>query len=255
MPGISIILPVIVFIALLSLESVLPLFKDWTGRRTHIFRNIFLFVINSIIIWAVFHWIQQETLELSSSRKFGLMFLFQAPKWVYVVLLFLLFDLWMYIWHRANHEIKFLWRFHRMHHTDPQMDVSTALRFHPIELVLSSIIRLGIFLVLGMEAWILVVYELAMKPVIYLHHSNFFLPQHIDRILRQIIVTPWMHWVHHSDQQPETDSNYGTVFSWWDRLFGSFRLRNDPQNIKYGLMEYTDPNWQTMLGMIKTPFL
>jgi sterol desaturase/sphingolipid hydroxylase (fatty acid hydroxylase superfamily) len=142
-----------------------------------------------------------------------------------------------------------------MHHSDPKMDVSTALRFHTGELLISSAIRLPIILLIGMNYTELLIYETIMMPVIYLHHSNFFIPDKIDRLLRLILVTPWMHWVHHSNIMAETNMNYGTIFSWWDRLVRTFLLKENPSSIIYGVLEFQDENWQTIWGMLKTPFV
>ena len=142
-----------------------------------------------------------------------------------------------------------------MHHSDPAMDASTALRFHPGEIFASTILRWGVFLAVGISAYDLLLYEAIMLPVILFHHSNYYIPEKYDKILRQVIVTPWMHWVHHSRRYKELNSNYGTIFSWWDRLFASFRLRQDPAAITQGLGNISTPPWQTIGGMLKTPFV
>jgi sterol desaturase/sphingolipid hydroxylase (fatty acid hydroxylase superfamily) len=170
-----------------------------------------------------------------------------------LILVILAFDLWMYLWHRANHRIPFLWRFHRMHHSDPEMDASTGLRFHPGEQLLSGMARLLVIPVLGVSITQLAVYEALLLPVILFHHSNVAIPDWMDRGLRALVVTPAMHRVHHSRWQPETDSNYGSVFPWWDRLLGSFRLREDARTIHLGLDEFDGPGWQSLGGMLRTP--
>jgi len=159
----------------------------------------------------------------------------------------------MYIWHRLNHEIAFLWRFHRMHHSDPAMDVTTALRFHIGELIISSFLRFGIIILLGMTTFEIILYEMIMLPIIYFHHSNFFLPYQWDKRIRTVFITPWMHWVHHSNIKEESNTNYGTIFSWWDRLAKTFKIRKDPKEIIYGVEGLSDPHWQTIVGMLKTP--
>jgi rhodanese-related sulfurtransferase len=159
----------------------------------------------------------------------------------------------MYLWHRANHTHPFLWRFHRMHHSEPQLDATSALRFHPGEILLSGIARLVIVPLLGMSVPQLVVYESVLFPVIVLHHSNVRLPRWLDYGLLALIVTPAMHRVHHSRWRPETDSNYGSVFPYWDRLFRSFRLRDDARHVELGLDEFSDPQWQTVGGLLRTP--
>ncbi|NOZ61380.1 MAG: sterol desaturase family protein [Calditrichaeota bacterium] len=244
-----------IFFILIILETFFPLFTDWKNRWKHAARNIFIIFFNSVLLIVLFSKLVGIVFEHSANIKFGLFYRIDAPAWLKIAVVFLLFDLWMYIWHRMNHEIDFLWRFHRMHHSDPNMDVTTALRFHFGELIFSTILRFGIILLLGLSPFILVLYETIMLPVIFFHHSNFYLPEKIDRVLRKVIITPWMHWVHHSDIREEMDSNYGTIFSWWDRLARSFKLRSDPKKIHYGVPEMEDSRWQTIGGMLKTPFV
>src|SRR5262249_24161181 len=136
------------------------------------------------------------------------------------ILAFVLLDGWMYVWHRANHTIPLLWRFHRMHHSDRHMDVTTATRFHLGEHIGASVMRLGLIPLLGFDVWHLIVYDTAVIAITQFHHADISLGKW-DDCLRPFIVTPYMHKVHHSDQRPETNSNYSTVFSFWDRLAGS----------------------------------
>jgi sterol desaturase/sphingolipid hydroxylase (fatty acid hydroxylase superfamily) len=166
----------------------------------------------------------------------------------------LLLDVWMYVWHRANHTVPLLWRFHRMHHSDERMDVTTATRFHLGEHVGSSLLRLGLIPLLGFEIWQLLIYDTLVVAVTMLHHANVSLGP-CDYWLRWLIVTPDMHKVHHSRWQPETDSNYSTVFSIWDRMAGTFRTRPEPKTISFGLEEFSGPLWQTFWGMLRTPFV
>src|SRR5215813_5385924 len=116
----------------------------------------------------------------------------------------LLFDAWMYLWHRANHQLDFLWRFHRVHHSDPEMDVTTAIRFHAGEILISSALRLAVIPLLGITNRQLLVYEMLLLPVILFHHSNVLIPERLDAILRLVIVTPAIHRVHHSRLRAET---------------------------------------------------
>ncbi len=165
----------------------------------------------------------------------------------------ILFDLWMYLWHRINHAIPFLWRFHKVHHSDPNMDVSTATRFHTGEIVLSSILRIGILLLLGMTIWELFLYEIISLIVIQFHHANIHLPKKADQILKLFIVTPSLHKVHHSKWQPETDSNFSTIFSFWDRLFSTYNQDREPEEIQLGLEEHDNKEDQKFSGIIKMP--
>jgi sterol desaturase/sphingolipid hydroxylase (fatty acid hydroxylase superfamily) len=160
----------------------------------------------------------------------------------------------MYVWHRANHVIPFLWRFHRMHHSDNRMDVTTAARFHLGEHIGSNVLRLGLIPVLGFQIWHIVVYEMLVICNTQFHHANISLGK-FDRWLRLAIVTPNMHKVHHSRWRPETDSNYSTLFSFWDRLASTFRMRPNLEELDYGLDEFDESQWQSVWGMLKTPFV
>jgi sterol desaturase/sphingolipid hydroxylase (fatty acid hydroxylase superfamily) len=163
-------------------------------------------------------------------------------------------DAWMYGWHRANHRIPLLWRFHRVHHSDPRLDVTTAARFHIGEIALSSTLRLAVFPLLGVALWQALLYEALLLPIIQFHHSNVALPERWDRLLRWVIVTPNMHRVHHSRFQPETDSNYSSIFSFWDRLARTFRQVHDARSLRIGLDEWDQEEWQTVSGLLRTPF-
>jgi len=237
---------------ILGLETLFPLFQGWQGRWRHVSRNIFLGLMNVGLLALLFSGVTAVVASWGVGH-FGLLSLFEADPWFKTVVAFLLFDAWMYAWHRANHQIHFLWRFHRMHHTDDRMDTTSAIRFHPVELIYSSLVRLAVIPLLGISLEQVILYETILQPVILFHHSNVALPERIDRIFRAVIVTPNMHRVHHSDVQRETDSNYSTVFSIWDRLFGSFRRRTDTLSIRYGLTAFRQPAWQSFLGMLKTP--
>lgn len=248
-----------VIAALWLAESLAPHFAAFVRiareRRVHGLRNATLGLINgllgvlllgSVIVLSV-HWAQ--------THEFGLLRWLALPGWVEALAALSLFDAWMYWWHRLNHMVPFLWRFHRVHHSDPRMDVTTALRFHPGEIILSTAARLFIVVLIGMQLWHLALYELILAPVIAFHHSNINLPRKVDDALRWFMVTPWMHWVHHSRLVQETNSNYSSVLSIWDRVFGSFRFRADAEMIRFGLNEYPDDDpHQGIPGMLRTPF-
>jgi len=209
--------------------------------------------LNLAIIGLFFAGATAAVTTWAEARRFGLLHWLSWPLAVKLALGVLLFDAWMYLWHRANHGIPFLWRFHRMHHSDPNVDVTTALRFHSGEIVLSSLLRLAVIPLLGLALWQVILYETLLLPVIAFHHSNVALPERWDRRLRWVIVSPNMHRVHHSDWQPETDSNFSSIFSWWDRLGRSFRLRRDVRVLRYGLREFDGEEWQRLRGLLLTP--
>lgn len=245
-------------------ESIHPFFDFFEGssktRGRHFFRNYALGLINALMNSVLFTGLWLWAATWAGNNHFGLLNWTQStfpgtPNWLRILVAILLFDAWMYLWHRINHEVPFLWRFHRVHHSDPHMDVSTATRFHTGEILISSILRIGIILLLGMQLWELFVYEILVVIVVQFHHANINLPGKLDDYLRLIIVTPHMHKVHHSRWQPETDSNYSTIFSWWDRLLGTFRLHNPLHTIRLGLDEFDSEEDQKISGLIKTPFI
>jgi len=248
---------VVFLVVLWTAEGFLPFFPEFPGglkdRIRHDTRNILVGVGNALLVALLFGGLFLLQEEWAASTGVGLLRWLDIPGWMTVLLAISLFDLWMYVWHRANHEIPFLWRFHRMHHSDPELDASTGLRFHPGELILSSLARLAILPVLGMSLWHLAVYEAILLPVILYHHSNVRFPDWLDRRLLGVIVTPAMHRVHHSRWHKETNSNYGSIFPWWDRIFRSFRLREDPATISLGLDGLSERPWQTLGGMLRTP--
>ena len=248
------VLAIAVLAFLWCLETWLPLYRERHGNRLkHAGRNIVIALFNTTVILMLYG-IMAVVAPWNYNQKLGLLNLLDIPPTIETGIALLLFDGWMYLWHRANHKIPFLWRFHRMHHSDREMDVTSATRFHTGELIFSSILRLGVIPLLGLELWQLVLYEVMLLPVIQFHHSNVNLPERWDRLLRAIIVSPNMHRVHHSRIQHETDSNYSSVFSFWDRLACTFRRREDVGAIEFGLLEFDDLKWQTILGMLRTPF-
>jgi len=244
-------------VILLAWESLVPFFSFFAGstgeRARHGLKNLALGVVNSLLTGLGFVALWWTTAQWAQAHGSGLLNWLPMPGWARLAGAFLVFDAWMYWWHRLNHRVPFLWRFHRTHHSDPKMDVTTANRFHIGEIALSSVLRVPVIALLGLQLWELALYELAMFTVVQLHHANVAFPAWLDRALRVVIVTPFMHKVHHSRWQPETDSNYSSLFSFWDRLFGSFRMRENPRTLRLGLEEFDRPEDHTLTGLLATP--
>lgn len=133
----------------------------------------------------------------------------------------LLLDIWIYFWHRANHEVPFLWRFHQVHHRDEFLDTTSALQFHFGEVLLSAMVRGGVIVLVALPLASVLLFEAAVTASAVFHHSNVRLPPRLERLLAVIIVTPSRHWVHHHAIRADTDSNYAAICAWWDWLFGS----------------------------------
>lgn len=246
---------------LFAWESMQPFYKHFNGcvkkRGKHAFRNLTLGALNTALVAIGFVGLWFAASVWADQYRFGVMHWLQdmlgLPLWTHAVGAVLLFDAWSYTWHRMNHEIPFFWRFHRVHHSDPQMDVTTANRFHIGEMFFSSLFRIPLIALLGVYLWELVLYETLMFAVVQFHHTNIDISEKVDRMLRAVIVSPNMHRVHHSRWQPETDSNYSSLFSFWDRVARTFRLNPNPREIKLGLNEFDREEDQTIGEMLKMP--
>ncbi len=234
-------------------ESVAPMFVGRRRRFSHLATNLALAAINALIASGFAFAILGVT-EWARTRTFGLLNLMSLPAWLHWIGAIVIFDFWQYWWHRFNHRVPLLWRFHAVHHSDAELDASSGVRFHTGEMLFSFLARLLVLPLIGVTLPQLLAYEALSLPVILFHHSNIRIPGRADRCLRWLIVTPWMHWVHHSRWQPETDSNYASFLSVWDRLFGSFRLRDKPSEILLGLDHYEEREWRQLPGLLAAPF-
>ena len=259
---IQIIIAISGLILLSAAESMHPFFEFFDGSKKkqgiHYLKNLTLGLLNALIVGLVFTGLWLAATSWAQEHSYGLLHLIENyfpafNSFHRIAVAILLFDLWMYLWHRVNHAIPFLWRFHKVHHSDPNMDVSTATRFHTGEIIFSSVLRIGILVLLGMTLWELFIYEIISILVIQFHHANINLPERIDNFLKLFIVTPSLHKVHHSKWQPETDSNFSTIFSFWDRLFSTYNQEREPEEIQLGLDEYDNEEDQEFAGIIRMP--
>ncbi|MFL5340567.1 MAG: sterol desaturase family protein [Gemmataceae bacterium] len=238
--------------ALWGWETWRPFFARDSGRLRHAGRNLTVAAVNAVVLAVVFGAVFNATAEWADGRGLGLLRVLNLGEGARLVASLILLDGWTYLWHRANHAVPLLWRFHRMHHSDPRMDVTTATQFHLGEHVGSAALRVALIPLAGFGVWHLVCYDTAVIVVTMLHHANVSLGQ-FDRRLRWLIVTPDMHKVHHSTWRPETDSNFATVLSVWDRVAGTFQLRPNVKTLEFGLPDFAHPKWQTVWGMFCTP--
>lgn len=230
-------------------ESYWPAVAGRQQRWQHAGRNLTLGLINALLAALL----AALLLTAAAEAKTGL--LHWLPTASHTTLLALVLqDAWMYAWHRANHTVPLLWRFHRVHHSDAEMDVTSAIRFHPGEIVMSGCLRAGVVLVLGLSLPQVLLYDALLLPVIFFHHSNIRLPEQVDRVLRLVITTPALHRVHHSRQRHECDSNYGSIFSWWDRLLRTFCLRRDGTPVDFGVEGWDRAEQQSLHGLLQAPF-
>jgi sterol desaturase/sphingolipid hydroxylase (fatty acid hydroxylase superfamily) len=189
---------------------------------------------------------------VAATRQWGLQPLTGLPGWAAILAGVLLLDLTDYGRHRLSHRVPVLWRLHRVHHSDVAVDVTTSLRNHPIEMLLRPLFIAAAVLVFGIPPLALLLQPVLQLPILVFEHANIRLPPALDRALAWLIVTPGMHLVHHSNVRRETDSNYATLLSVWDRLFGSFAPTSVPPKI--GIDGFDQPGDQTIVGMLATPW-
>jgi len=243
-----------VLVILFLLEGFAPHMQGRRMRIRHGLPHVMTAVLNGLLIRFFLIGITMKVLGWAQAHSLGLARMAELPHAARILVVFLLFDIWMYYWHMANHEFAFFWRFHRAHHSDVEMDTTTALRFHPGELTLSSFIRLPVLILIGMNFGELVLFEVMLNISTLFHHSNLALPETWDRLIRVLMVTPNMHRVHHSVEPDDKKSNYTSLLSLWDRLGGTFRVREDTRTITLGLPSYREEKYQRLWGFLITPF-
>lgn len=219
--------------------------------------NLAVAVLDSLIVRFLLPWLVPVLVaQQALTMQIGLFNQLALPLWLEVIVVLVLLDLVIYWQHRFFHRVPILWRLHRMHHTDVGVDVTTALRFHPLEILLSLMIKSSAVLLLGAPVIAVLLFEVLLNGLAMFNHSNFNLPQFVDAKLRKTLVTPDMHRVHHSVLGDEHNSNFGFNLSCWDRLFGSYRAqpRDGHQKMVLGLNETNAQQTGSLVWMLKQPF-
>jgi sterol desaturase/sphingolipid hydroxylase (fatty acid hydroxylase superfamily) len=233
-------------LAFLLLERLFPAVRALGGLR-RVGRNLTLAGMNGVVGWAV---------VVPVSAAAALWAWDWRPSWLGgwlgLGLDLLLLDFWIYWWHRLNHRWPLLWRFHEVHHLDEFLDASSALRFHAGEVLLSALVRALVIVVASVPLASVVVFETMLAVAVLFHHSNLRLPRAFERVLSLVIVTPSIHWVHHHATWTDTDSNYSTVLSVWDRLFGSRSANRRVVDMAIGVEGHHE---EPLVGLLKRPFL
>lgn len=221
-----------VFVLTYLAEHMIPQRKDIIDHK-HDLKNILIGVLNLGLI-AVVGVQFQKAIEWLNIKDFGLLQLINFPFVIADVLGILLIDIFMYWWHRINHEWRFLWYFHRFHHVDTKLNSTSALRFHAGELLLSYVAKIVAFSLLGISLSAVLVHSLLFFPIVVFHHSNLRISEGWDFFFRRFIVTPRMHRIHHSIIKSETNSNYSSVLPYWDKLFKSY-VKQPVKEIEFGV--------------------
>lgn len=227
-----------------------PKLKRWLG-------NLSMSVISTAILRLILPIVPTGLAIFLAEKGWGLLNIIPLPYWIAVALSVLALDMLIYWQHVLFHEHPLLWRLHRMHHADTDIDASTGIRFHPIEIILSMLIKLAAILLLGPPAVGVLIFEILLNGCAVFNHANVHIPIRVDSILRLFVVTPDQHRVHHSTHPNEFNANYGFNFPWWDRLFGTYvpQPHEGHTKMRIGLNIFRNPDFVRISRMLTIPFI
>lgn len=247
-----------VFCAMALWETLRPCRALSQSRGLRWANNLGLVVLNSALLRLLFPLAAVGMAALAAESGWGVFNLLAWPLWLTLLLAVVLLDLGIYLQHVMFHAVPLLWRLHRVHHADLDYDLTTGARFHPIEIILSMLIKFGMILVLGPPVIAVVIFEVLLNTMAMFNHGNVQLPFGLDRVVRLLVVTPDMHRVHHSIEAHETNSNFGFNLSLWDRLFGTYREQPEAghQGMTIGIDSIREPSLCVWLpGLLRLPFI
>lgn len=260
-------MPTETFIRIAVFVGVLGVMAGWEilaprrrltfSRGGRWFRNLGVVVLDTVFVRLLFAVGAIGVAILASEHGWGVLNHVSWPTWLEVSLAVVVLDLVLYLQHVMFHAIPVLWRFHMMHHADLDCDVTTGVRFHPIEVMLSMAIKLSAVILLGAPGTAVLIFELLLNASSMFNHSNVRMPAMADKLLRWVVVTPDMHRIHHSIDARETSRNFGFSLPWWDRLFGTYLAEPSKghQEMTLGLQQFRDPVRLTLIGMLLLPFV
>lgn len=249
-----------IFIALAAIELLAPRLErdEMRGalKSRRWMTNLAMVVLSSVALRIVFPLAAVGTSLWAQANGYGLFPRIGLPLWVAGILAFVVLDFAVWLEHVVSHKWQWLWRIHRMHHADTGFDLTTALRFHPLEIVLSMFWKAAVIIALGVPPVAVLVFEIVLNGAAMFNHANIRLPKPVDAVLRLLIVTPDMHRIHHSTDPRETDSNYGFNLAIWDRLFSTYTEtpRRGETGIEIGLSEWRDSRTASLGWALVLPF-
>ena len=245
-----------IFLALALWEFFAPRRGLSIGRKQRWPSNLGILVLDALLVRLLIPVAAVGAAAIAAQRGWGLLNITPWPGWLEALIGFCVLDLAIYGQHVAFRKVPVLWRLHRMHHADLDIDVSTGLRFHPIEIILSMLIKVTVVLLIGVPALAVIAFEVVLNATSMFNHSNAAMSPWLDRSVRLLVVTPDMHRVHHSILRHETDSNFGFNFPWWDRLFGTYRAMPEAghERMTIGLPIFRDPQELRLDRLITQPF-
>ena len=245
-----------VFAAMALWELLAPRRRWAVGRAPRWPSNLGIVVVDALAVRLLIPTAAVGVALLAAERSFGAFHWLGAPAWLAGIVGFVVLDLVIYAQHVVLHHVPWLWRLHRMHHADLDIDLTTGVRFHPIEILLSMLIKMATVALFGIPAAAVVAFEVVLNATSMFNHSNAAMPAWLDRVLRLVVVTPDMHRVHHSVVRAETDSNFGFNLPWWDRLFGTYRAAPAAghDGVTIGLPIFRDPRELRLDRLLTQPF-
>jgi sterol desaturase/sphingolipid hydroxylase (fatty acid hydroxylase superfamily) len=239
-------------------EVFWPRRKQLLSRTARWPSNIGIVVLNTLILRILFPSAAVGVAVYADTNQLGVLNQYDMDVTIEIIIAVLVMDAAIYFQHVMFHAVPLFWRLHRMHHADPDFDVTTGARFHPIEIILSMLIKSAVIILLGPAAVAVVIFEILLNATAMFNHGNIYIPVNIDKYLRLFVVTPDMHRVHHSIEIAETNSNFGFNLPWWDRIFGTYKSQPDAghNDMTIGLSTFDDSSQTTKLpGMLFIPFV
>ena len=245
-----------ILLIMMLVEALFPRKRRAMGRGHRWLSNILMTILDALFVRFAFPILAIGVAALSAQKGWGLFNLTDWPVWLEITLVVIVLDMLIYWQHVAFHHVPFLWAFHKVHHVDRDIDVTTGFRFHPIEIGISLAYKLCLVVLLGVPVLAVIIFEIILNGCAMFNHSNVKLPLRVDRVLRRIIVTPDMHRVHHSTIMSETNSNYGFNLSLWDRIFGSYTAqpREGHDGMVIGLDEHQTDGPASLSWSLVLPF-
>jgi sterol desaturase/sphingolipid hydroxylase (fatty acid hydroxylase superfamily) len=245
-----------VIVAMVVWEVLAPRRRQAIGRLRRWPSNLGIVVLNTLLVRLTFPVAAVGAAISAETHGWGLFNWLSAPTWLAIAASVVLLDLAIYLQHVLFHAVPALWRLHRMHHADFEFDVTTGARFHPLEIALSMVIKIGVVAALGAPAVAVLIFEVLLNATSMFNHGNVRVVRWLDSTLRCVVVTPDMHRVHHSVVPRETNSNFGFNLSWWDRLFGTYRAEPaaGQQEMVLGIEQFRDPSELRLDRMLVQPF-
>ena len=236
------------------IESIFPIYRRSIKTYKRWLINFTFAFLNTLALRFLFPVLAVSFSGICSQYNIGFLNYFNIPIWIALILAFLLLDLGIWFQHLLFHHISFLWRFHKIHHSDEEVDFTTGVRFHPLEIIISMIYKLILLAIIGPPVALVIIFEIVLNASSIFNHGNIKISKSFDIALRILIVTPNMHRIHHSEEEKETNSNYGFNLSVWDKLFGTYNKRSKKRdNIIIGLKELNNKN-KSLFFLIFSPF-